>query len=90
MGILCPVTRRQASITSVRYSRAHAQVALDAMFAVTRWSRPDVRRAKIVDVNVIANAGAVRRGIVLAKHRDRFALAQRHLQHQGIKCDSGL
>ena len=38
-------------------------------------------RRQIVDVDVIANAGAVGRGIVVAENRDVFALPERHLQH---------
>ena len=36
---------------------------------------------QVVDVDIIANAGAVGRGIVVAKNRDLLALPERNLQH---------
>ena len=55
-------------------------LAMAARFEL--FQRRHVGRGQIVDVDVIANAGAVGGGIVVAENLDTLALSQRHLQHQ--------
>ena len=47
-----------------------------------RLQRQKMSRGQIDYVNVIADAGAVARGIIGAENGNRFSLAQRSLQHQ--------
>ena len=56
--------------------------AVDAPPAAEVVERLDVGIGQIVDVDVVADARAVGRGIVVAEHLHRRALAQRCLHHQ--------
>lgn len=49
-----------------------------------------MRGSQIVRVNVIANAGTVRRRVVISEQVDLLPLAQRHLKHQRYQVQFGI
>ncbi len=83
LGIACPVTRRQASITSrTLLPRPVPRLSCSEPGPMSSFSKAATcADAQVVDVDVVANAGAVGRGIVVAKNRDVRPLSQGHLQH---------
>ena len=59
-----------------------AQVELQPMSRLQSFQGQQMGAGQIVDVDVVANAGAVGRGIILAEDLDLLPLPQGHLQHQ--------
>jgi len=60
-----------------------SQVVDQAGFFLQPFEHQQVRRCQVGDVNVIANACAIRRRIIGAKNRDIFAQPQSDLQRDG-------
>src|SRR5690606_18702088 len=58
-----------------------AEVQLESLAWLEPLQRFEVRVAEIVDVDIVANAGAVRRWIVIAEDGDPLPLAQGYLQY---------
>ena len=51
--------------------------------------RQQVRPGEVGDMDIVAQAGTVRRGVILAEYPDRFPLARGHLEHQGNQVGFG-
>ena len=79
-----PVIRSVAAITSITLLPMPVPTlsAVECSAAGEVVERLDVGVGEIVDVDVVADARAVGRGVVVAEHLHRRALAERGLHHQ--------
>src|ERR1039458_7829562 len=59
-----------------------SQVQNQAALLLQRVQGQQMRIGEVGDVNVVADAGSVRRGVVLAIDADGLAPAQRNIKHQ--------
>ena len=72
-----------ASLDHLHHREAEAVPQIVAPTAlIQRVQRQDVRLRQVADVDVVADAGAIGGGVVIAEDLDAFALAQGHLQRQ--------
>src|SRR6516225_3395552 len=62
---------------------AVAQVVNEAVFFLERLEHQQVCLAEIADVDVVADAGTVRRRVVVAENGKLFAFAERHFEGNG-------
>ena len=80
-GIGCPVTRRADSTTSrTEKAMSVAQVVNHPVSPIERLKGQQMRLGQIRYVDVVANAGAVRRWVVLAKNLDALSPARERRQ----------
>ena len=68
---------------------ASAQIELQALAGFETCQGRQVGFGQVVDVDVIANAGAVGRGVVVAEDRDLGPLSKATASTIGIRCVSG-
>lgn len=83
--ISCPVTRRAVAIISLT-EKPHPLPRLQISLAPPRRqivNGAQMSVGQIHDVQIIADTGAVRRGVILAENSDLLAPAQGNLQDQG-------